>query len=257
MGRWVKRVSKILGALVLVLAVSFGVAAYSAFGGMSAIEDGAEPAPGVRVVKDGFVGVGLVDVGGGKLALVDAGADATGKAILAELARRGASPDAVVAIFVTHGHGDHTAACALFPNAAVYALAADVGLVEGREGAHGPVTRWAKPKPTGIHVARGLADGETVEVGSKKVQVFAVPGHTAGSAAYLVGGVLFVGDSAGTRSDGSLAGAPWIFSDDRAQNHASVAALGARLAAQKEHVVAIVPAHTGTATFEALSKFVP
>ncbi|HSQ61747.1 MAG TPA: hypothetical protein VLM85_00975, partial [Polyangiaceae bacterium] len=112
-------------------------------------------------------------------------------------------------------------------------------------------------KPTGIHVTRALHDGEKVEVGDKEVRVFAIPGHTAGSAAYLVAGVLFLGDSAGMRSDGKLAGAPWLFSDDHAQNHASLAALAKRLEPERDGILAIAPAHTATGPFDALAGFVP
>ncbi|HSQ65771.1 MAG TPA: MBL fold metallo-hydrolase, partial [Polyangiaceae bacterium] len=112
MRRWLKRIGKVFGVTLLLLAVLVGVGFYSAFGGMAAIVDGREPAPGVRIVKDGFVSVGVIDVGGGKIALVDAGNDPEGKVILAELSRRGASPDSVSAIFLTHGNRDHTGGCA-------------------------------------------------------------------------------------------------------------------------------------------------
>jgi glyoxylase-like metal-dependent hydrolase (beta-lactamase superfamily II) len=77
--------------------------------------------------------------------------------------------------------------------------------------------------------------------------VYAVPGHTAGSAAYLVNGVLFVGDSANVASDGSLIGSPWIFSDSQAGNRASLVRLEQRLAMDAVGVTTIVPSHSGTA----------
>jgi glyoxylase-like metal-dependent hydrolase (beta-lactamase superfamily II) len=240
----IKRTLKIAGlVLLLVIAVPVGVFA-SAFIGTSAIQDGVEEGA-ARLVKDGFVTIGVVDVGGGKLALVDAGVDAQGKAILAELARRKLGPDAVEAIFLTHGHRDHLAGCHLFPSASVYALEGDVALAEGREGSKSPVGKWMGAKPTGVKIARALKDGETVTVGDEKVRVFAIPGHTAGSAAYLVSGVLFLGDSAGSDKEGKLLGAPWAFSDDKAQNHASLKALGQRLKADASEVKALVPAHSG------------
>ena len=72
-----------------------------------------------------------------------------------------------------------------------------------------------------------------------------MPGHTAGSAAYLVNNVLFVGDSADVTSGGVLQGSPWLFSDSQAQNRASLAALAARLKKEGVTVKAIVPAHSG------------
>jgi glyoxylase-like metal-dependent hydrolase (beta-lactamase superfamily II) len=242
-----------LGVLVLTV-VGIG---YSAFGGMSAIVDGAEPAPGVRVVKDGIVDFGVVDVGDGKVLLVDAGNDPTGKAIFGELARRHLGNDAITAIFLTHGHPDHTAGAHLFPNAQVYALQADVALAEGREGSHGPITQLFGAKSNGTHITHALHDDETVAVGDKSVRVFAVPGHTAGSAAYLVGNVLFLGDSAGIKSNGALSGSPWAFSDDSAQNHASLKALADRLRPEQVRIVGIVPAHSAVASFDPLAQYRP
>ncbi len=42
-----------------------------------------------------------------EVALIDAGNDVQGKALLAELSRRGLSPDDVKVILLTHGHADH------------------------------------------------------------------------------------------------------------------------------------------------------
>jgi glyoxylase-like metal-dependent hydrolase (beta-lactamase superfamily II) len=211
----------------------------------------------VHVVKDGFVGVGVLDAGEKQVALVDCGTDASGAAILAELSKRGLTAASVRAIFLTHGHGDHTAGCRLFSSAKTYALEPDVALVEGRAGSHGPLTRFFSAAPTGIRVTDVVHDGDVVEVGALKVRVFAVPGHTSGSAAYLAEGCLFVGDSANITSSGELVGAPWPFTDDSSRNHAAVAALPGKLPADGGNVVAIVPAHSGIGNFSALTRYSP
>ena len=241
----VKRGLKIAVAVLLVLIGVPAVLIGSAFVGTSEIQDGVELDGGVRLVKDGFVTLGVIDLGGGKLALVDAGNDKEGKAILAELRRRGLGPEAVSAVLLTHGHGDHLAGCHLFPGASIYALQADVALAEGREGGKSPIGRLMGKQATGITIARGLADGEELTLGERRVRVFAIPGHTAGSAAYLVSGVLFLGDSAGSSKEGKILPAPWVFSDDPAQNRASLIALAARLRPTAADVKALVPAHSG------------
>jgi glyoxylase-like metal-dependent hydrolase (beta-lactamase superfamily II) len=257
MNRALKTGLKVVAALLAVLALGVGTIAYSLFGGNAPIVDGVAPAPEVRIVKDGFVSFGVVEAGPGKVLLIDAGKDPTGKAILDELARRQLGNEAVSAIFLTHGHPDHSAGVHLFPNAAVYVLAADVALAEGREGSHGPISGLMSPKPNGTHITRALHDDETVVVGSASVRVFAVPGHTPGSAAYLVDGVLFLGDSAGLKSNGTLAGAPWAATDNSAQNHASLKALADRLRPEQVRIVAIVPAHTAMSTFDPLAQYAP
>jgi glyoxylase-like metal-dependent hydrolase (beta-lactamase superfamily II) len=253
---WLKRTLQIMGSVVLLVAACLGALFYSVVRGNTEITDGATPAPDVRIVKDGFVDFGVVDVGEGRVVLIDAGNDPKGAALLTELARRKVGPDAVTAIFFTHGHRDHTAGASLCPNATLYALDADVALVEGREGSHGPLTRMMGVKPTGLHV-HGLKDGSVTTVGARSIRAIAVPGHTAGSAAYLVSGVLFLGDSAGMKTDGKLAPPPWVLTDDSNKNRASLVALGKMLETERAVVVSIVPGHTGTGTFEDLTAFAP
>ena len=243
------------GTLVLAAVAGFGLW-FLVFSDLSALSDAA-PADGVRVVKDGIVGVGVLDAGDKHIALVDCGNDASGKALLAELSKRGLSADAVVAIFLTHGHADHTGGCHLFPKAQLYALQAEIPLVEGRVGSQGPLTRFIPHGATGLHVSKVVQDGDVVEVGKLKVRVLAVPGHTGGSAAYLTDGCLFVGDSANVTKWGELVGAPWPATDDTARNRAALKALSAKLSAQSDQIVAIVPAHSGVGNFSALARFAP
>lgn len=239
-----KRLLKYLGlavlAVVLAVAILFGVT----FAGNAPLTDGQELG-GVRLVKDGMVAAFVVDTGEKEVALVDSGNDADGKAILAELTRRGLGPDAVKAIFLTHGHRDHVAGVHLFPAAAVFSMKADVDLAEGRARSHGPATRLMPIAETKAKVTRTLEDREKVKLGAVEVQAFLIPGHTQGSAAYFARGVLFLGDSAGAGKGGEVAGAPWIFSDDQAQNVASLKTLAERLAPRAAEVKWLAFAHSG------------
>ena len=239
-----KRILIYAGLLVLVVVVAGATVIGSAFLGRQAIPDGFE-INGIRIVRDGFVSVAVVPMGEGEVALVDAGNDPSGEAVRAELSRRGLMPEAVKAVLITHGHRDHISGVAAFPNAAVMALAAEVPLAEGRAGARGPVTRFFPARPTGVKVTLPLQDGDGAMLGETMVRVFAVPGHTGGSAAYLVNGVLFLGDSADATSAGELRGAPWAFSDDAAQNRRSLVRLHQRLVEEALTVQAIAFAHSG------------
>jgi len=185
---------------------------------------------GMSLVKDGFVSAGLVPLSDHEVALVDAGNDVQGKALLAELSRRGLGPDDVKVILLTHGHSDHIGGIRNFPKAQVMALAAEVDVVEGRSSGGAPIMRFRSPRPTGIRLSRTLQDGEVMPLGPYMVRVFAVPGHTPGSAAYAIGENLFLGDSANQGKDGHLKTGPWAFSKSAAQNRKSLMELARRLA---------------------------
>jgi glyoxylase-like metal-dependent hydrolase (beta-lactamase superfamily II) len=241
-----KRFLKIAGLVLLVLIVSIAAVLAATFMGRQPIVDGQEFG-GIRILEDGFTSVGVIAINDRQVALVDTGQDAGGEVIKRELARRKLQPESVAAVLVTHGHQDHIGAIGQFPQAEVMALEAEVPLVEGRAGSNGPVTRLFPVSPTGVTVKRVLQDGDVVMLGTFPVRVYAVPGHTAGSAAYFVNGALFVGDSADVASDGRLQGAPWIFSDSQSENRASLVKLEQRLVSDGADVKVIIPSHSGTA----------
>jgi glyoxylase-like metal-dependent hydrolase (beta-lactamase superfamily II) len=242
-----KRALKIALFIIVVVVVIVAIPLASALLGRRSAQDGVE-VNGVRIIKDGMVTVGVVPITGSNVVLIDAGNDSGGAAILNELSRRKLGRDAVAAIFITHGHPDHTAGIAAFPKAEVMSLEREVGLIEGTEGAHGPLTRLFPVRPTGVRVTRPLKDGETVAFGQTEIRSFAIPGHTAGSAAYLVNGVLFLGDAADVGRGGEVQGAPWVFSDSQTEDRASLVALERRLGSEGVAVKAIAFAHSGVLT---------
>lgn len=198
------------------------------FGGDTRPVDGARVGSAIAIVEGGFVATYALDTGDGGVVLVDSGADPEATAIRAWLAGRGLGAEHVRAILVTHGHGDHVGGCGAFPDAEVVARTPEKGLIEGTEGAHGPVTSWSRNDGS-CRVDRTVADGESVTFGSLVATAYAVPGHTAGSAAWLVDGVLFLGDAASASKRGEATAPKWVFSDDQQQGLRSLAALGARL----------------------------
>jgi hydroxyacylglutathione hydrolase len=237
-----KRVLKWVGLGLLVVVLGLASIVFAAFHGLAPIQDG-QRLDGVQVVKDGIVSCYLVDLGEHEVALVDACNDRSAKAVLGALTKRGLGPEAVRAIFLTHGDPDHISGAIAFPKAQVMALAADVPLAEGREIR---MLGWLlSPKDTGVRVARALGDGEKIELSGVGFRVYAVPGHTRGSAAYLARGVLFMGDSAEATAEGTLAPGKRLTSDDPALNRASLVKLAERLAPSATDVKAIAPAHSG------------
>ncbi len=236
----------VVAFIVLVLVVPSVVLAAMTFGGMKELVDGTELPGGARLVKDGYVAIAVIPAGDAAVALIDCGNDPNGVAIMTELQRRGLAPDAVKAIFLSHGHPDHVAGCHLFGSAQVLALPQDIPVAEGTGRSKGPLpSMFDTPADKRTKVTRPLADGETVTVGTLSVKIFALPGHTAGSAAFLANETLYLGDSAAAGDDGKLVPAPWVFSDDTKENRRSLEALGARLKAEDAPVKKLAFAHSG------------
>lgn len=238
-----KRILLLIAAVLVLAVVGVGGAIMSAFRGLQPAKDGATLGDGVTQVLDGYVSAFIVPAGEGQAVLIDCAQDPDAKALKAALEQQHRT---VLAVFLTHGHGDHMGGCKAFPDAPVFAFEGDRGLIEGTAAAHGPITRFAKGDPAkSPKVTRALADGETVQVGEASVRAFAVPGHTAGSAAYLAAGVLFLGDAVTGQADGQVRNAPWVFSDDTDECKQSVSALAKRLEAEHAEVKTLAFAHSG------------
>lgn len=196
-------------------------------------------------VVDGMSQVFIINGGNREVALIDAGNSADGKQILDVLSSYGLKNSDVKAIFLTHGHHDHIAAAKIFSNARIYSLKDEVEYAEGLKKYNSPIGRCFSPESTGLKVTNILKDGDSVTVGSQKVDVFAIPGHTEGGAAYLSAGVLFLGDAALSSGDGKIKDAVWVFSDDVEQQKRSLKALAGRLFPVRDSIKNIVFAHSG------------
>ena len=132
-------------------------------------------------------------------------------------------------------------------------------LAAGQARAKGPLTRFLNTPPEKqIKVTKTLTDGETITVGDLQVTAFAVPGHTTGSASYLSGGVLMMGDSANIGKDGALRPSIWFFSDGQDENRKSLHALATKLEPRKDEVRLMAFGHSNTSEgLKALLSFRP
>jgi glyoxylase-like metal-dependent hydrolase (beta-lactamase superfamily II) len=240
-----KRVVLVLLAVLVGLGMALGAVFGITFAGIGPLKDASQLSRSAKQIKADFVSIVFLDLGDGSVALVDCGADPEGKHIKQELKARGKTVDNVVAVLLTHGHGDHTAGCAAVPKASLYAMADEADLVAGRAGSDSPLGALVPVSLTGLEVSHRMRNGDQLELGALHIEAFSLPGHTQGSAAYLIEGVLYFGDSANSSSDGELTKTNFIFSEDVDQNVASLKALNARLASRAASIQKLAFAHSG------------
>lgn len=168
---------------------------------------------------------------GSHVIFFDAGADPAGRAIDTALRALASRRSDASHLFLTHGHGDHTAGAAGLPTARVHLGAEDVPLAEGRAPAENLIARImakALAAPP-VSVTDPLTGVVVVDVGSgETVKAFPIPGHTPGSYAFLFDGVLFAGDSIMLRQ-GRLDRGPSFFDSDTDQLRRSLISLEQQL----------------------------
>jgi glyoxylase-like metal-dependent hydrolase (beta-lactamase superfamily II) len=175
----------------------------------------------------------LVQLTGGGAIWIDVGIESDGVLLREAMSEAGVEADGLLGIFLTHGHGDHITGALAFPDVPVYAMAAEAPLVAGEVAPERPFPSGS-PEPTGVSVGEPLDDETLMELSGTTIEAYAIPGHTDGSAAYVVHGVLFLGDAASRTNDGEVQGATWLFSKDTNASEASLRALGEKLADRED-----------------------
>ncbi len=192
------------------------------------IVDGRAIGP-LRQVANGFTSTFVLDVGDGTAALFDAGLDPSGSAVREALGYLGMTPADVTDVFLTHGHTDHTLGLRAFPGARVHAHVDELPLLA----------------EAGTEVTLAHLDGDAVALGPYTIELLHLPGHTAGHSAYLVGGVLVLGDAVVVDEPG-LAVIPRSFSDNHRQNIASLYDLATRLLPRRDSITHLAASHSGS-----------
>lgn len=236
---------KVLMMFLIVLAVVAGGGVLAMRTGRGKFAAPAEIKPGMYGIKSGggiyFYGA---RIGSGAI-LFDTGADPQAQPVDGLLAALGVGRGDVREIFLTHGHFDHIAGVLQLPGARSYLGAADVGLASGAvapDALAAKVLTKAMPMPP-VAITNPLNGRQIIDAGAGKVvKAYPVPGHTAGSYAFLYDGVLFVGDIVVVKQ-GRLEPTPAIFDAHPAENRTAIRSLKTQLAG--ETVETICTAHGG------------
>ena len=153
------------------------------------------------------------------------------------LGRVHATPADVRLVFLTHAHRDHIAAWPLVKQARFVLGADEVPAFTGAAGYQGWAAKMgdelnAYPRPkAGELTLIPVASDTSIVLGRDTLYAFPIPGHTAGSLAFLFRGILFGGDAVNWRPGSGFQGARAEFSDSIAQNRESLRSLWSRLPA--------------------------
>lgn len=167
--------------------------------------------------------------------LVDLGYTGAGGKIRSQLRRLGAVPADVTDVFLTHSHRDHVWGWKMVRGARFHVWAPEQPLLEGTQPHADVPSRTARrvfghvgPTPGEVEVRPFTRDTVFV-LGGDTLRAYPTPGHTAGHAAYLFRGILFVGDAVARKPLRGFGGADPVFSDDTRLNRQSLLALFARV----------------------------
>lgn len=173
---------------------------------MNPIKTG-EILPGVYAVSAMQANFYIVKSGRGYIAF-DAGRSI--KASLKEIKKLQIDPDEVSAVFMTHTDSDHIGGLDAFQNASVFISKPEEQMIDGstKRALLLGYNYISRPYET-------LEDGETRAIDDMSVECIVTPGHTKGSACYLVNGkYLFSGDNFGLKKNKIVPFIPLINMDN-------------------------------------------
>lgn len=195
--------------------------------------------PSVYLVGSNLVLTYLIDCGPGAVAIVDPGLLPAFQSILANVEKAGFPRSSIKWLLNTHAHFDHSMSDASFRKLGAQLLIeeADASAVEKGTRITGyfllPESArrmFGLPEEFPATKVDGrLSDGENVHLGNKVLTVIHTPGHTPGSACFLLvdgdQNILFSGDT--ILFDNRLAAMVGVYGADNAQYAASLAKLAA------------------------------
>lgn len=168
-----------------------------------------EVIPGIFVIRSGFVNFYLVKGEKGYIAL-----DAGMLIPFSKIATRklGINPEDVTAVFLTHSDNDHVGGIGAFSNAKVYLPKQEVQMIDGSTRRNFILKNRCK------HPYATLVDGQIIETDGLRIRCVNAPGHTKGSACYIVNDqYLFSGDNCSLKKGKASVFSKFINMDSKTQ----------------------------------------
>ncbi len=171
----------------------------------------------VFVVKDRFVNLFLIKSDEGYIA-IDCCQDEGN--VTKQLNSLYVNPKDVKHIFLTHSDYDHTGAIDLFPTAEVHISKKEHLFLKGGKRTFGFI-KLGKPNELNRDY-KTFESGQIFEIGEKRVECIVTPGHTSGSASFIVDDkYIFTGDTVSIR-DSKITAFSRLISMDNKENLKSV-----------------------------------
>ena len=161
--------------------------------------------------------------------LIDLGWSGRPQNLLSALAPIGARPDDVRRVFLTHSHRDHIALWPWVAKARFHLSALEVPYFLGEAEHVDSGSSLAERFHSTDYPAAGrltvdpFANDTAFVLGTDTLWAVSVPGHTAGSAAYVFRGIAFLGDAISDDIRGSVEELEGFFSADVEQGRKSLA----------------------------------
>ncbi|MDR0313892.1 MAG: MBL fold metallo-hydrolase [Treponema sp.] len=188
--------------------------------------------PNIFAVSTKFVNFFLVKINAQYIAF-DTGTSQ--EIALQELIRLNIKPEDIVDVFLTHSDSDHIGGIGLFRNAKIFIPKQEEQMFNGS------TKRTAFTKNRFNYSYKTLNDGETVDIDGASIKCIVTPGHTKGSACYILNGkYLFSGDNFSLK-DGKAQTFTALFNMDGKEQKKSIINIISRL----QNIEAVFTGHHG------------